>query len=74
MEGRGLADVADIFKRLIPENVFKAAAEGEMLGLIFFSLLLGYFITRIAADKQATLTAAFQAFYELMLAITEFIN
>lgn len=73
VEGRGLGDIADIFIRMIPENVFKAAAEGEMLGLIFFSLLVGYFITRMAADKRATLTRAFQAFYELMLVITEFV-
>lgn len=73
VEGRGLADVADVFKRLIPDNVFRAAADGEMLGLIFFSLLLGYFITKTSPEKQETLTEAFSSFYEVMLLITDFV-
>ena len=72
-EGRGLGDIAGIFQRLIPQNVVKSAVEGDMLGLIFFSLLLGYFITKLSPDKQALLLGVFQAFYEVMLLITDLV-
>ena len=45
--GRDAGDVVDVFLRMVPVNIVAAAAEGQMLGLIFFSLLYGYFMTRI---------------------------
>ena len=35
------------FLRMVPENIFKAAANGQMLGLIFFAILFGYFVDRL---------------------------
>jgi proton glutamate symport protein len=32
---------------MIPTNIVAAASAGQMLGLIFFSLLYGFFMTRI---------------------------
>ena len=46
VEGRSAADVVQVFERMIPTNVIAAAAEGQMLGLIFFSLLYGFFLAR----------------------------
>jgi proton glutamate symport protein len=42
---RGAGDVVNIFLRAVPENVIAAAAGGEMLAVIFFSLLLCRAIT-----------------------------
>ena len=39
---KGAGDVAEIFVRMIPTNIVRAAADGEMLGLIFFAILFGY--------------------------------
>ena len=39
VEGRDAGDIVDIFIRMVPPNIVKASAEGQMLGLIFFSLL-----------------------------------
>ena len=72
-EGRGMGDIAGIFKRLIPPNVVKSAVEGDMLGLIFFSLLMGYFITKLAPNRQSLLLGVFQSFYDVMLMITELV-
>ncbi|MEJ2275282.1 MAG: cation:dicarboxylase symporter family transporter, partial [Woeseiaceae bacterium] len=47
VEGRGVGDVAEVFKRMVPANVIQAAADGQMLGLIFFSILFGYFMTHL---------------------------
>ena len=47
VEGRGVGDVAQVFQRMVPPNIFAAAVEGQMLGLIFFSILFGYFMTHL---------------------------
>ncbi|MDH5191954.1 MAG: dicarboxylate/amino acid:cation symporter, partial [Gammaproteobacteria bacterium] len=46
-EGRGASDIAGIFLRMVPTNVVAAAADGQLLGLIFFCLLFGYFVTKV---------------------------
>ena len=55
VQGRGAGDVVEIFIRMIPENIVQAAAQGKMLGLIFFSLLFGYFMTRIEGAPATVL-------------------
>jgi proton glutamate symport protein len=71
MQGRGLADVAMVFQRFIPDNVVKSAVEGDMLGLIFFSLVFGYFITRLPAERHTLLMGLFQGIYDVMILITD---
>lgn len=70
VEGRGTGDIAQVFLRLIPTNVIGAAAEGEMLGLIFFSLLFGYFMIRIEPHYAQTLQHFWQGVFEAMMGIT----
>lgn len=70
VEGRGTGDIAQVFLRLIPTNVIGAAAEGEMLGLIFFSLLFGYFMVRVEHKYAQTLLNFWQGVFEVMMAIT----
>jgi proton glutamate symport protein len=70
MEGRGLKDIVDIFVRLVPTNVFKSAAEDDMLGLIFFSVLFGYFLSRLSQERQAPVLAFFNGLNDIMLAMT----
>ncbi len=68
--GKSAGDVVDVFLRMIPVNVVEAAAEGQMLGLIFFSLLFGYFMTRLQGDLQTTLCNFWNAIFEVMMMIT----
>ena len=70
VEGRGVADLTNVFLRMIPENVVSAAAEGQMLGLIFFSILFGFFMTRIDAAYGKPLIALANGVFETMMAIT----
>jgi proton glutamate symport protein len=72
-QGRGLADVAAIFQRLIPTNVVGSAVAGDMLGLITFSLLFGFFVTRLPAETQATILGFMRGAYEVMLMITDLV-
>jgi proton glutamate symport protein len=73
IEGRGGSDIVGIFLRMIPVNVVQAAADGEMLGLIFFSLVFGYFMTRIPSRQGESLLLFWQAVAETMMRITMWI-
>jgi len=62
-----------IFYRLIPVNPVQAMAEGEMLGVIFFSILFGVFITRLPDKGKTFFTDFFNNFFEVMMMMTRFI-
>lgn len=71
--GKGAGDVVQVFLRMVPTNVFLAAANGQMLGLIFFSLLFGFFMTRIQEDYAETQYNFWQGIYETMMRITDWV-
>ena len=71
--GRSAGDLTDVFLSMVPPNVIQAAADGQMLGLIFFSLLFGFFITRIDRDRAALLTTFWQGVSDVMMGITDLI-
>lgn len=71
--GSSGSDIMAIFLRMIPSNVIHAAAEGQMLGLIFFSLLFGYFIAHCGEKSQDTLKGFFQGMFEVMMKITDLV-
>jgi len=73
VEGRGVGDVAEVFQRMVPPNIFKAAVEGEMLGLIFFSILFGYFMTHLSDEYAGTLYGFWDAVFHVMMRMTEWI-
>ncbi len=52
-------DVVGVFLRVVPPNIVAAAADGQLLGVIFFSLLLGFFMTRIERDEQRSAVSNF---------------
>ena len=73
VEGRGVGDVANVFLRMVPENVFKAAVEGQMLGLIFFAILFGYFMTHLDNEFAEPLYRFWDAVFNVMMKMTEWI-
>lgn len=73
IQGRDASDMADVFLSMVPPNIVAAAAEGQMLGLIFFSLLFGYFMTRIDGKHGRRLKEFWQAVFEVMMRITDWI-
>ena len=58
---------------IVPSNIFEAFSSGNILPIIFFSLLLGYFITKIHANRQATINNVFESFNEAIMLLTNFI-
>jgi Na+/H+-dicarboxylate symporter len=58
---------------IIPENIFKALTNADMLAVIFFSILLGIFINKLDRPKKELLTNVFDAIFDLMMKITLFV-
>ncbi|MEQ1437944.1 dicarboxylate/amino acid:cation symporter [Fontimonas sp. SYSU GA230001] len=70
VEGRGSGDVVGVILRMVPPNLVRAAADNEMLALIFFSLLFGYFAARLPRDLADTQQRFWAGLYEVMIRIT----
>jgi Na+/H+-dicarboxylate symporter len=66
-------DVAEVFLRMVPENIFKAAAEGQMLGLIFFAILFGFFMSHLSHQFAEPLFNFWNGVFHVMMSMTEWI-
>jgi proton glutamate symport protein len=69
----GGVNIAAQLLRLIPTNLISSMEAGDMLPLIFFSVLFGYFMTRIPEKPAALLFTFWQGVNETMLLITSWI-
>jgi Na+/H+-dicarboxylate symporter len=73
----GLAEAGDNFGQtlvnIIPENIFQAMANGNMLSVIFFSVLIGIFATKLSEDYKPMVTKGVNAGFELIMKLTHFI-
>jgi Na+/H+-dicarboxylate symporter len=58
---------------MIPENIFSSFVNNEMLSVIFFAILFGFFITRVEKKYSEFLINGFNAVFEVMMKITLFI-
>jgi proton glutamate symport protein len=63
----------DILLHIIPENPISSMAQGDVLPVIFFSVLFGYFITKLKVNPLKQLSDFFQAAFEAMLKMTLFV-
>ena len=70
---KGAGDVVEIFLRMVPPNIIEAAANGEMLGLIFFSILFGFFMTRLGHETADPLFRFWDAVFHVMMRMTEWV-
>lgn len=73
IEGRGAGDFAGIIMQMVPSNLIQAAATGQLLGLIVFSLLFGYFLRQVEGEPGRALAHALDGLYQTMVRITLFI-
>ena len=65
--------VGDIFLRMIPTNIFDALASADMLAIIFFAILIGFFIPRVQSEYSDFMIKLFNAIFEVMMKLTSFI-
>lgn len=73
LAGRGLGDIPQILLRAVPQNIIAAAAANEMLAIIFFSALFGFFMSKIEHELAETLYRFTSGVFETMLLITHWV-
>jgi proton glutamate symport protein len=68
---KSTGDLADVIRRAVPVNIIAAASENrEMLAVIFFALLFGFFSGRLADGRREAFQGWWESANDVMLAIT----
>ncbi len=68
------SDFVDIFKKMVPPNIFAAASNnGQLIGLIFFSILFAIAMTSLPARQMEPLLGGVSALHEVMVRMTQWI-
>ncbi|HOJ08108.1 MAG: dicarboxylate/amino acid:cation symporter [Ignavibacteriota bacterium] len=65
--------LGDIILRIVPTNLFEVFVKGDMLAIIFFALLFGFFIPRVSEKYSMPLISFFNSIFEVMMKLTSFI-
>ncbi len=74
VEGKSSSDLFEIFLRMFPSNIVDAATNnGQLLGVITFSILFGAFIGKLPVARRETQQKFWMSAQEVMLKLTEFI-
>ncbi len=73
LQDRELSDLTGVFISMVPPNIVAAAADGQLLGLIFFSLLYGFFLTRVDDTYAEVQYNFWQGVLNIMMQVTLFI-
>lgn len=71
--GKGAADIAEVLLRMVPPNIITAAANGQMLGLIFFSLIFGFFVSKLEGPSAQVHKNFWQGLLNIMMMMTDLI-
>jgi Na+/H+-dicarboxylate symporter len=72
--GKDASDIVDVFLRMFPPNIVSAAADnGQLLGIIVFSLLFGYFMARVEQEKGRILARFWEGVFDVMMRITDLV-
>ena len=64
-----VAGVADFFKGVIPDNIFAAATNGDILPLVVFSVLFALALARVSEAGRKTIVGLFEAIADALLVI-----
>ena len=62
--------ISDTLIHIVPTNLFESLSKGEMLPIIFFAILFGFFITRVGDKARIYMTDFFNSFFDIMMKIT----
>jgi Na+/H+-dicarboxylate symporter len=73
VEGKQGSDFLDVFRQMVPPNLFAAAADGQLLGLIVVSMIVGYMTTRLVPGLRDVFLKFVEAVYDLSLMVTHLV-
>jgi Na+/H+-dicarboxylate symporter len=70
----GAPEMAEIFLRMVPENVFAAfTRNADMLSILFFAILVGLFSARLPEDRRKPFAEWWGTFFDAMMEITHWV-
>jgi len=72
-EGLETKSLSETLMQIVPDNIFEAFSAGDMLAIIFFSIMFGFFITKVSKGAQDFLNNFFSSSFEVVMKITLFI-
>jgi proton glutamate symport protein len=68
----GFLQFKQLIMKMIPSNILAVASQGQMIGLIVFCLLFGYFMMKIESHASRVMVAFWKALFEIMMKMTQF--
>ena len=71
-QGDAFDTFTQILFKLVPSNIL-ATASGQMLGLICFSILFGFFISKIESSAASVVLKFWEGIFQIMMKITHLI-
>lgn len=63
----------EILVGIVPDNILQAMVNNEMLSIIFFAIVFGFFITKVGKKHADLLKNFFTAIFEVMMKVTLFV-
>jgi Na+/H+-dicarboxylate symporter len=74
IEGRDGSDIVGILLRMVPTNIFETASDNsQLLGLITFVLLYGFFVGRLRPELRDPQAAFWNGANQIIMGITELV-
>ncbi|MBK8553554.1 MAG: cation:dicarboxylase symporter family transporter [Ignavibacteria bacterium] len=64
-------DIVDFIVNMVPKNPFNAISEGNFLQIVFFSILMGIFLSQIDNEKSKTVINFFDGISSAMILLVE---
>ncbi|MGA8164503.1 MAG: dicarboxylate/amino acid:cation symporter [Waddliaceae bacterium] len=71
--GGVFAVIENLLFRIVPSNIISTASEGQILGLILFSLLFGLFMSKLETNLAAVMIDFWKGVFEIMMQMTRLI-
>src|ERR1700730_16672740 len=70
VQARASVTVFDTLLGIVPTNILQAASSNNMLGVMFFSILFGFFLARIELPYRQTVLDFAQGVFRVMMRMT----
>lgn len=73
-EGRSTNDIFNVINEMVPSNIIESSStNNHILGVITFSLLFGFFLSKLKGKTRETMDSFWEGFYKIMIAMTHFV-
>ena len=63
----------DQLVRIIPSNLFEDLSKGNLLPVVFFAIIFGFFVTRTGDKSRQVMSDAFNSIFEVIMELTMFV-